>query len=779
MKRICFFLVLFFFAFLGSSFSQNARQYMKAGKEFLKNAHYADAIVQFTKAIELSPTDGEAYLGRAEAYEKSEQLNEAAEDYVRAFSFRPKDETVAFNAGRLYYTLKKYRESAQWMDKVLQIKPKHPEAIDYKIKALYALRDYQKLTEACRAALALKENAEYAYLSGIALDSMGQGMQAQAKYQQAISLLNTYVDAYISLAGLQLRMNQADAAMETINKALKIDPNSVESYIVRSRIYQSKLEYPSAINDLSKAILINPNNSNLYYMRAMYYKSFTQFQNAISDFNKVLLMEPGNVDALRERAGCFEEIGDKKSAVKDYETLVALVAKSEIRPTWLDGIKSKLFELKRENEKPLLRLIDPLPVAKGVITAPRNVNEIKISGEITDQSDISTVTVNYEKIPVEVADGKVTFSVPVALNDSVIVISAMDVYNNTMVEKITVQRTEVDPPIVTLLAPYASDDGQIYLDSDDPNLYVEGNIKDESPIKSILIEGVSASYRPNDPNPSFAATVNIFNKNSITVTATDIYGNTRELQYKLNREAATISSDNPMGKTWAVFIENSDYTSFASLEGPTKDVSMMRAALAKYSVHNVIQKKNMTKKDMERFFAIELRDLVRSNRVNSLLIWYAGHGKFINETGYWIPVDAARDDEFTYYNINSLRAALQSYTNLTHILLVTDACESGPTFYQAMRSAPEIRSCNDWQATKFRSSQVFSSAGYELAVDNSQFTKTFANTLVNNPNSCIPIELIVNKVTQAVVRNNQQKPQFGKIAGLTDENGTFFFILKR
>ncbi|NMB72725.1 MAG: caspase family protein, partial [Bacteroidales bacterium] len=179
------------------------------------------------------------------------------------------------------------------------------------------------------------------------------------------------------------------------------------------------------------------------------------------------------------------------------------------------------------------------------------------------------------------------------------------------------------------------------------------------------------------------------------------------------------------------------------------------------------------------FFAIELRDLVRSNRVNSLLIWYAGHGKFINETGYWIPVDAARDDEFTYYNINSLRAALQSYTNLTHILLVTDACESGPTFYQAMRSAPEIKSCNDWQATKFRSSQVFSSAGYELAVDNSQFTKTFANTLVNNPNSCIPIELIVNKVTQAVVRNNQQKPQFGKIAGLSDENGTFFFILKR
>jgi len=63
-------------------------------------------------------------------------------------------------------------------------------------------------------------------------------------------------------------------------------------------------------------------------------------------------------------------------------------------------------------------------------------------------------------------------------------------------------------------------------------------------------------------------------------------------------------------------------------------------------------------------------------------------------------------------------------------------------------------------------------------VDNSQFTRTFANSLANNPDACIPIESIVKKVTSAVVNNNQQKPQFGKIAGLEDEDGTFFFISK-
>ncbi len=80
--------------------------------------------------------------------------------------------------------------------------------------------------------------------------------------------------------------------------------------------------------------------------------------------------------------------------------------------------------------------------------------------------------------------------------------------------------------------------------------------------------------------------------------------------------------------------------------------------------------------------------------------------------------------------------------------------------------------------TKFKSSQVFTSAGYELASDKSQFTKTFASSLNYNSSSCIPIETIVTKVSSAVQKNSKQRPKFGKISGFVDENGTFFFIKK-
>jgi len=247
----------------------------------------------------------------------------------------------------------------------------------------------------------------------------------------------------------------------------------------------------------------------------------------------------------------------------------------------------------------------------------------------------------------------------------------------------------------------------------------------------------------------------------------------------LNVLYAQKTLNNPMGKTWVVFIENSKYRTFASLDGPVQDVTLMRSALANYKIDSILHKKDLTKKEMESFLKIELKDILFKNHVNSLLLWYAGHGKFIYETGYWVPVDAKRDDETTYFNTNVLKESLQLLANeVTHILVVTDACESGPTFYQDMRTMNENISCGDLKASQSKSSQVFSSTGYEIAIDESQFTRTFASTLENSTATCIPIEAIVIKVITAVARKSQQKPKFGKIDGLTDENGTFFFMSK-
>jgi tetratricopeptide (TPR) repeat protein len=510
------------------------------------------------------------------------------------------------------------------------------------------------------------------------------------------------------------------------------------------------------------------------------YFEFNQHINAINDYTKVILNDPERPEAYLHRAQAYEVIRSNDEAIKDYEKLVSMNLKGDKYKALLMAANVRLYELKREEDDPVLVINNPKIRKEGELEVIKGSENVTIEGVVKDASAIKYLKVNGQEARLTPRSGKYDFTITVPVKGvTEFDFEVSDEYDNITKRNYVKRITEVDPPQITLITPVASDDGQIYLESDEPRLYIEGTAIDASKIQNIMIDSLNASFSPSVLNPSFSATIDITNKSKIWIEATDIYGNKKRYEYLLNREGIDLTKNNPMGKTWVVFIENSNYESFASLDGPTKDVSMMKAALSKYKIHNIIHKRDMTKAEMERFFSIELRDLVRKNHVNSIIVWYAGHGKFINNTGYWIPVDAKRDDEFTYFNINQLKASMQSYSDVvTHTLVVTDACESGPTFYQAMRSGLKIRDCGDWKATKFKSSQVFSSAGYELASDNSQFTKTFANSLIHNPKSCIPIESIVEKVTTAVEQKNQQKPQFGKIDGLADENGTFFFIKK-
>jgi hypothetical protein len=205
----------------------------------------------------------------------------------------------------------------------------------------------------------------------------------------------------------------------------------------------------------------------------------------------------------------------------------------------------------------------------------------------------------------------------------------------------------------------------------------------------------------------------------------------------------------------------------------------MIKALSKYKIDKIIHKRNLTKSQMNYFFSNELKNLVNEGRVNSLLIWYTGHGKLVGENGFWIPVDSKIDDASTYFNINTLKTVLKPYLqNITHSLIVTDACETGPSFYMSMRDLSSERNCSDGKSTKSRSSQVFTSSTEDFKDGDSKFTTSFANALMFDNNSCVPIERIVTRVSNDVIKSNQKRPVFGKIAGFEDENGTFLFIKK-
>ena len=779
MKKRVLFLVLSMALLTISAYGQNGKKFYKAGNEFVDNLKYEDAIVQFTSAIGIEPSNTDYYYARGKAYIALLKNNEAKSDFEKAIVFEPKNVDALVSLGAVCNKMGDFTSALGFLNRASHVDKRNSTAYSEKVLTLIGLEKYDQALRVSDTALIIKDTPMNYYWRGIVYTKLNNDVLAKKELEKSISKDKKLPEPRLKLTELLLKANDAQGALDQCNEILKNDDRNTAAYLMRSKVYKKNLDYPSAINDISKNILIEPNNPDFYFSRGQCYQDFNQHANAINDFTKCISLNPNNPDAYFARAKSYEDIMSYDKAMDDYKKITAL---SEFDPRahkMLKDAQDRLYELNREQDPPVVTVINPGPVNDS-IQMKGDSKTLLITGKIKDASKIKSFTINKEPFLLAEKKGEYEFLSNVNVDGiNEVVLVATDDYDNQKTLTYPLTRTETNPPKITIVAPYASDDGQVYIDNNSELLNIQGKIADESKIKSIFIDGVSGSYSTNDLNPVFTATINILNKSKIVVEAEDIYGNHQTTEFRLNREGAELSATNPMGKTWVVFIENSAYTSFASLDGPVKDINLMVRAFTNYSIQNIIHMKDMTKEQMEKFFSIDLRDQIKANQVKSLLIWYAGHGKFINDVGYWIPVDAKRDDEFTYFNLNTLRAAMETYLNyLTHTLVVTDACESGPSFYQAMRSDLKKRSCDDWQATQFKSSQVFSSAGYELAVDDSQFTRTFATALSNNPNACMPIEEIVVKVSSAVGSSNQQKPKFGRITGLKDEDGTFFFIAR-
>lgn len=762
------------------TFSQTAKKYCDVATKFQKANNFNDAIDNYSKAIELNPQMYEAYVSRAFCYEKADKKAEAIADYQKAAAFKPKEKELFYNAGRLLVELENYTEADQSFRQALALDKGYVAAIDAEVSVLHKLKNYEYGLTVTQMGIDAKRSAINFYNRAVMFDSLKRYTEAEKFYKEAKAEDSKYIPAYVALALTQVKLNKNEEAMKNCTEALAKSPNNLDVFYARSIVNAAMKELPSALSDITKFILSYPTRTDAYKLRASYYEVMGQYQNAVADYSQIIKIDDKNIGAYLSRAAANEQVQNHKASLSDYNKVAELAAGDPSIDFIVRQAKKKIFELNRENGKPEVELTS-VKLDKNTIRVAADRTEIEIKGVVKDASLIKNISVN---------SGNASFN-PDSMNPEFVLnivdlaklneltLSVTDVYNNTQTVHYKIEKTESDKPVIAINIPFTSFENEISIDNTNPDIFMQGKIMDASPIESIKIDGINASFNPAAMNPEFSSQVNIADKSEITIAVKDIYGNERVQKYTLNRSGALAGIDNPMGNTWVVFIENSKYINFASLEGPAKDVASMKSALANYKITNTIHKKDMTKAEMEKFFSIELRDIVKNNNVNSLLIWYAGHGKYVSPTGYWVPSDGKTDDEFTYFGINNLKAAMQSYAGkLVHTLVITDACESGATFLMAMRGGNEDLRCDKWELTKAKSSQVFTSAGYELASDNSQFTKTFTSCLNNNVEPCLEIGKIVTKVTAAVKAAGNQAPKFGKIKDLEDEGGTFFFIKK-
>jgi len=165
---------------------------------------------------------------------------------------------------------------------------------------------------------------------------------------------------------------------------------------------------------------------------------------------------------------------------------------------------------------------------------------------------------------------------------------------------------------------------------------------------------------------------------------------------------------------------------------------------------------------------------------DNLLIYYAGHG-WLDEaadTGYWLPVNAAADNDVDWLSLDTVTSAVRAMA-AKHVMIVADSCYSGK-LTRGIHIKPQTSDYLTRMVSK-RARVVLSSGGLEPVLDSggkdghSVFATAFLGALKENE-AVMDGTSLFTRIRRKVMLNAQQTPEYSDIRKARHEGGDFIFV---
>ena len=209
-------------------FAEACRQH-KAGR-------LNEAECLYRQVLALAPDSPVAHLNLGVLLKSLGRSNEAIDSHNRALELKPDYVAAYDNLGNALMELGRLDEALAAYHKVIILKPKYAEGHYNLANVLLGLSRSEEAVAAFQEALALKPELVEAYNNlGAALADLGRIEEALIVYDKAASLKLPEFDNPLANKALLLMENgQANRALEIVEQALAINPNSANAWHLRS-----------------------------------------------------------------------------------------------------------------------------------------------------------------------------------------------------------------------------------------------------------------------------------------------------------------------------------------------------------------------------------------------------------------------------------------------------------------------------------------------------------------------------------------------------------------
>ncbi len=279
-------------------------------------------IKDLNEFLTISPNDIHASKTLAQAYENNEDLLKAENVYEKITKLANTKEDY-YKLGIIRFKLKKFEQSIESFDQTIRLDPKHKKAHNNKGIALMMLNQNKKAIESFEKAIQIDKNYDTAYYQkGIAEEKNGDMQQAFESFKNAYNLnkkLNYALKAGIVSNNLG-NFKNSEEYLGFFNDNTK-NPNEIAIYNLSIAKFENN-KFEESLETINKAINLNPEKIEYLYLKASINLKNKNYQNAISLYNLVIAKNPENTSAYINLAKAYEKLGNKTQAISTLEKII-------------------------------------------------------------------------------------------------------------------------------------------------------------------------------------------------------------------------------------------------------------------------------------------------------------------------------------------------------------------------------------------------------------------------------------------------------------------------
>lgn len=141
---------------------KTAAEVCEIGQRYLKRDQEKRALIAFNKAIELDPTNSNAYSGRGEVYNRAEDDLRARKDFDKAIALNPANDQALFHRALQLRTARKEEAALADFNKAVAAAPKDCDILGYRAKLHQDQKRYKDAIADYSHVLELSPHAEWA-----------------------------------------------------------------------------------------------------------------------------------------------------------------------------------------------------------------------------------------------------------------------------------------------------------------------------------------------------------------------------------------------------------------------------------------------------------------------------------------------------------------------------------------------------------------------------------------------------------------------------------------